>query len=171
MDTIEESSLETSKKLSMKGIKCKCKCVDVYDGDTITIVFPFSNELYNHKFRLYGIDTAEIRRKKGTSKEEIKVAKMAKKWLENKILNKCIWIDFKKEDKYGRLMGNIFIYNDTIINSLSESMSSESMSSESISMSSESISMSINDELIQEGMAYKYLGKKKKKFEEWYLKE
>ena len=40
--------------LSLNGITCQCKVVDVYDADTVTIVLPFNNELYRVKCRLLG---------------------------------------------------------------------------------------------------------------------
>ena len=39
-----------------------CRIVDVYDGDTITVIFEvFQNQSYKFRIRLAGIDTPEIR--------------------------------------------------------------------------------------------------------------
>lgn len=125
---------------SLENQFLQCKVIDCYDGDTITIVFPFGNKPYKDKFRLLGLDTAEIRTK---NKDEKEAGIIAKNWLSEQILNKKVWIRFNKEEKYGRLMGVIYRTNDEN-------------------------SLSINDELIQRGLAYAYDGKKKTDFADWY---
>jgi micrococcal nuclease len=115
----------------------QCKIIDVYDGDTITIIFPFSDGYYKDKCRLYGIDTPEVRTKNA---EEKAAGIKARDWLKEKILNKTMLIEFKGKDKYGRLMGVIY---------------------ENIN------STSINMQLVANGMAYEYEGGKKKPFDSW----
>lgn len=104
-----------------------CKVVDVYDGDTVTIIFEFENKYYKTKCRLYGIDTPELR-----NKETKESAILARDCVRNIILNKVVQINFKKEDKYGRILGDIY-YND----------------------------LHINKYLVQEGHAKEYFGGKK----------
>lgn len=126
------------KWLSLDGQKLLCKVIDVYDGDTLTIVFPFCNTFFKEKCRLEGIDSAEIRTK---NIEEKKYAIETKKWLSNLILNKFVYIQCGNWDKYGRLLGTIFLI--------------------------ENPNKSINNMLIENNMAYQYDGKTKKCFTEW----
>jgi endonuclease YncB( thermonuclease family) len=129
---------EDAPELSFEDKFCLCKVVDVYDGDTITIVIAFENKPYKIKCRLSGVDSAEIRTK---NLEEKTAGVNAKHWLSEKILNKKLWIKCGNWDKYGRLLGEIFTNKDDTV--------------------------SINQELIDKKYAYQYDGKKKRKFDEW----
>lgn len=79
--------------------------VKVYDGDTITIVSMIEKKQYKFRIRLYGIDTPEM---KSTKKSEIKIARLAQQWLETRILGKTIYLKTKGNDKYGRLLADIY---------------------------------------------------------------
>ena len=77
------------KEFTLAGKECIAKIVDVYDGDSVKIVFPlFENDplkLYKWTCRLINIDTPEIRTKNLSEKEfGIKVRDI----LREKILNK-----------------------------------------------------------------------------------
>lgn len=131
---------------TLEGTKCRCKVVDVYDADTVTIVLPWNKELYKVKCRLLGIDSAERRTK---NLKEKKYSYEAKEWLENLIKDKVIWIDCDDWGKYGgRMLGTLYLTEEDYKNG-----------------------KSINDMIIEKGYAYKYDGKKKKKFEDWYKKK
>lgn len=82
-------------------LKTKVRCIDVYDGDTITIIFSFHKHFYKTKCRLEGIDSAEKRTK---NEREKVVALQAMEYLSKEILNKVFWITCGKWDKYGRLL-------------------------------------------------------------------
>ena len=97
--------LEDAEILTMEGKLELCKVIDVYDGDTITIIFPFNKKYYKKRLRLAGIDTPEIKTKNDQEKMN---GIFVKEWLENRILNSIVYIHFTKEDKYGRLMGWIY---------------------------------------------------------------
>lgn len=132
--------------LSLKGIQSKCKVIDVYDADTITIIIPFNDKLYKVKCRLLGIDSAEKRTK---NKDEKKVSLEATEWLSNLIKDKEIWVKCGDWGKYGgRMLGTIYMdYKDIEKDN------------------------SINNRIVEEGYAYKYNGKRKRLFEEWYKKK
>ena len=68
----------------------------VTDGDTIKI--EYQNKTI--KVRLAGIDTPELRQEFGPE---------SKKALEDKVLNKTVYIDGDKKDRYGRLIADIKI--------------------------------------------------------------
>ena len=53
------ASLKTP-SLSLEGLEMFARVVDVYDGDTMTVVIKFHDELRKIRVRLLGIDTAEM---------------------------------------------------------------------------------------------------------------
>ena len=138
------------KMFSFEGKIKKGKCVNVYDGDTIKIVFPLQGELYRWNCRLTGIDTPELRTK---NKKEKKFGYEVRDKLREKILNKMVSIKCGEFDKYGRLLGEIFIESD------------------SQSGGGEKNNKSVNDWLIESGYAFKYDGGKKKNNWEEYLEK
>lgn len=105
----------TSNKLplyKLNGI-FKAKVVDVYDGDTVTVILINKCGFEKHKLRLYGIDTPEMApRLNDPNRENIKKnAKLAKNKLQELILNKNVSLNLIGYDKYGRLLGTIYKKN------------------------------------------------------------
>jgi endonuclease YncB( thermonuclease family) len=102
---------------TFKGQSHICKCVSVYDGDTITVVFDTGivngdvGPYYKHRIRLLGIDTPELRTK---NLEEKKMGIKVRDFVREKILNKLIRIECAEFDKYGRLLANVFIGDENI---------------------------------------------------------
>ena len=83
--------------------------IHVYDGDTITIVskLPYdASPLYRFAVRLAGIDTAEI---KGKTDRERELAQEAKRALQKLILNKVIALKNLKNEKYGRVLADVYL--------------------------------------------------------------
>lgn len=85
-------------------------CTAVYDGDTITgdILLGFGSVTQGQKFRLYGIDTPEVRG------EERERGLISRDWLRDKILGERIWIRSyrDKKGKYGRWLAEVFLMQD-----------------------------------------------------------
>jgi len=107
---------------SLKGSYC-CKVVDVYDGDTVTIILINRGQFEKYKLRMYGYDSPEMKPLKSiTNREEIKnKAKIAKDFLSILVLNKICEFKSMGNDKYGRLLGNLYIKindNNICINEL-----------------------------------------------------
>jgi|TARA_B110000305_G_C18950256_1_gene408014 micrococcal nuclease len=104
---LEQFTYNTN-KFSLNGYKTYAKCVHVYDGDTIHIVFkmPNSSECYKWVIRIIGIDTPEIRTKNLYEKQ---LGFQARDFLRELILNKIIIVDCLDFDKYGRLLGDLYI--------------------------------------------------------------
>lgn len=79
----------------------------VYDGDTITVDVDlgFHVQLKKEKFRLYRINTPEVR---GPEKEQ---GYISRDWLRERILNKEIeLVTYKdKKGKYGRWLADVWI--------------------------------------------------------------
>lgn len=111
---------------------------DIIDGDTIDVDIDLGFDIsINKRVRLAGIDTPESRTKDANEK---KYGLEAKDWLKQQLKDKNveqIRIRTEKPDsteKYGRILGWLFIDNDTI---------------------------SINEKMINQGYAWSYLGDKK----------
>lgn len=112
---------------SLKGLKTNSRIVNIIDGDTIVLILPIFDGFYKFYTRLSNIDTCEIHSNNNEVKEKGITAKyrvielITNKKYESmnlskkdiiKIFNDNIYIvniecdDF---DKYGRLLGNIFV--------------------------------------------------------------
>ena len=109
--SLKDCTLENTTKLSFEGQKIECKVLSVYDGDTCTVAFEFNNSFYQWKCRLYGINSPEIKTK---DLKEKKAGLSAKEYLENRINGKIVMIEFKDFEKYGRLLGTIYVGNVNI---------------------------------------------------------
>jgi micrococcal nuclease len=132
-----ECSMKNTPYFSLCDQEFTCKCVKVYDGDTITVIFkPFEQtSFYKFRIRLYGIDTPELRTK---NKEEKKKGIIVRDFLRELVLDKIITIKCSDFDKYGRLLADIYI--------------------------KDMVDKSINTLLIEKGYAYSYDGGMKQKF-------
>jgi endonuclease YncB( thermonuclease family) len=90
--------------ISLFSAEMTGKVVSVADGDTITIIENLDNGRF--KIRLYGIDAPEKKQDFG---------QRAKQHLSSLIFNKVVKIKFTEIDRYGRIVGKIFL-NDIEIN-------------------------------------------------------
>lgn len=92
--------------------------VNVYDGDTITVVSTLNNgdkiTPYRFTIRLNGIDCPEIKTKNELEKKH---ALRAKDFLVDMIYQKVVYLNVIKCDKYGRLLCDVF-YNNINVNKL-----------------------------------------------------
>jgi endonuclease YncB( thermonuclease family) len=129
------------------------KCVSVYDGDTINIVFnPFSiktDHIYRFRTRLLGIDTPEIKTKNLKEKEK---ALLVRQYLRDLILDKIIFIKCEGFDKYGRLLAYIY----------TESYSHCDIVNNDNNLKMGGMLNSVNQMLINKDYAYLYDGGTKK---------
>ena len=85
------------------------KVVKVYDGDTITIVSDIpglkNSPVYKFSIRLNGIDSPEI---KGKTEDEKHIAIKARDTLSNMILGEIVYLKNKKNEKYGRILCDVY---------------------------------------------------------------
>jgi endonuclease YncB( thermonuclease family) len=135
--------------LSINGLKCYGRLIDVYDGDTVKVILPTFNSYYKFTIRLNGIDTCEIKSKDKILQENgIKARdrvlelltnnkKDTKKDIKNLLESEVflVWVECFDNDKYGRILANI--YKD------------------------KNETKSISEILLEEKLAYSYEGKKK----------
>ncbi len=96
-------------EFSFKGLIIEAKCVKVYDGDSIKIVFPYNDILIKLPVRLAFIDTPELNDKN----EKVKnYAYFVRDKLREKIFNKIIIVHLYNYDKYGRTLADVYIGNN-----------------------------------------------------------
>ena len=110
------------------------KVVKCYDGDTIHCIFKHDGKYQKFNVRLYGYDSPEMKPPKSLPNRDIEMnkAKLAKKRLEELLLNKNIYLFCGEFDKYGRLLATVKLnINDN---------------------------KTINDMMIEEGHGYPYFG-------------
>ena len=87
------------------------RVIKVYDGDTITIAskLPFNESpIYRLSVRLNGINTPEIKGK-NISDEEKEAAKNARDFVSNLILNKYVKLENIANEKFGRVLADVYI--------------------------------------------------------------
>jgi endonuclease YncB( thermonuclease family) len=87
------------------------RVIKCYDADTITIAskLPYNESpMYRLSVRLNGIDTPEIKGK-GGSDEEKNVAKEARNFVSNLVLNKFVRLENIQSEKYGRILADVYI--------------------------------------------------------------
>ncbi len=142
------ATLKNTKEHSFIGQINKCVIIDCYDGDTCTIaMFISKNQIQNFKCRLQGLDTPEIKSENRKLAEDArnylislatetnfkgynKTKKEIQEYLQNH--KKILKIECGGWDKYGRLLGTLYIHDKNI-----------------------------NQKLLQEGHAKPYSGGKK----------
>lgn len=95
------------------------RVVDVYDGDTITIVgyVKYNPDLFRFSVRLNGIDCPEM---KGKYENEKIVAKFAKQYVNDIIYDKIITLEDVSLDKYGRVLAKVMFGSRDIAKELVE---------------------------------------------------
>ena len=134
----------TTPAWSFNGQLLIAKVVDVYDGDTITVVFPHANGIYKFKVRLDGIDACE-RISNDPEKKKLALAArnrilqligidvgldLFKEWSNKEVVDMLkirpcfVSLTCKHFDKYGRILADVATENDS---SLSKVLINESL--------------------------------------------
>ena len=109
---LQNINIETVELFSLKGKQFIAKIIDVYDGDTITVMFKVFGKYFIFKCRIKHIDTPEIKKKvkPKNDEEKIKFEKEKKRAIiirdimREKLLNKIVTLDCDKFDLYGRIL-------------------------------------------------------------------
>jgi endonuclease YncB( thermonuclease family) len=87
------------------------RVIKVYDGDTITIASKLpikKSPIYRFSVRLNGIDTPEMKGA-GVTEEEKNAAHQAQKFVSDLILNKYVRLENIQNEKYGRILADVYI--------------------------------------------------------------
>lgn len=95
---------------SLKGHVTDAKIVKVYDGDTVHAVFRYFGAFYKWRCRIAHVDTPEMR---SDNAQERQKANMARDKLAEKLLNKVVRLECFEFDKYGRVLVEIDMPNET----------------------------------------------------------
>jgi endonuclease YncB( thermonuclease family) len=136
-------------ELSVAGVKCFGRLVEIYDGDTVKVVLNVFGSYYKFTMRLNGIDTCEIKSKDKVLQEYgVKTRdRLFEILTDKKVVTKndiksildtdvyLVWVECCAKDKYGRVLANIYKNKDD--------------------------TKSVSDILLDEKLAYKYEGKTK----------
>lgn len=94
-----------------------CRLSNIYDGDTADIYFYDGLNIIRSPFRFYGFDSAEMKpRVLISNREEVKHQAIAdKNYLTSLVENKKLVVRFMENEKYGRMMGEVWrITNEKI---------------------------------------------------------
>lgn len=156
---LANQDFDNTQPFTLAGKKGWARVVDVYDGDTVTLVFYVFDGYYRFSARMYGIDTAEMRGGTAGSKElaaaararlvdmvtggslsKDKVATMNRSELRRALCkDACIvYVECLDFDKYGRLLVKIRVNPEACD--------------------------TCTDVLIREGLGYAYYGATKESF-------
>lgn len=133
-------------EFSFAGRKLWARVVSVYDGDTITIVFPVGETMYRFNARMYGIDTCEMKSKEAANKE---TALRARNRLIELISGRplanptgavrkdivrhlaedtyLVWIECLEFDKYGRVLVKVRKSDDPDLKTFSDILVEEKL--------------------------------------------
>ena len=108
---LQKCTCDDTPEYNFKDKVCQCKVLSCYDGDTITVAIRLESKIFKMKVRMYGYDSPEMKPPKSDKNrdKEIIAAKKAKKAIEDKILNKLVKIKIHGFDKYGRLLGTVYL--------------------------------------------------------------
>jgi endonuclease YncB( thermonuclease family) len=100
---------------SMTGLFLEARVLSVYDGDTITVavVPPWHRPEcpFVGKLRLEGIDAPEMKPRLTTPLRELqmKAALKVARIVADKIADTIVWVEFSRNEKFGRMMGTIYL--------------------------------------------------------------
>lgn len=140
------------KDFSLKGKEFFARVVDVYDGDTLTLIIPIESSFYKYPIRLMGIDTCEMKSKNQENKTKAICARntvlrwilqsedfsldeqFTRKQIQDMLSKQVslVWVKCNDFEKFGRLLCNVYL----------DASDSESLS----------------QKLINEKLAYAYTG-------------
>lgn len=147
-------NFDTTPMFGFIGMTVKAKVVEVYDGDTITIVFLYRGIIIKHRLRTEGYDSPELRPLRTIDHRDLHIecGQKARDYLSQLVLGKIVKIIFndKNTDKYGRLLGTIYL-RDNNSSGLSCFCSNDQ-------------SININQLMIDHGYGMPYNGGKKVEF-------
>jgi endonuclease YncB( thermonuclease family) len=112
---LSENTFESLPLWGLEGEKMYGKVTKVIDADTIEIVVMIGGGPQKHRVRFIGIDTPELNPIKTVMHRDLQ-KKAAQKvcdfliqtFSEIRIPN-VVWVEFGKKDKFGRILGEVFI--------------------------------------------------------------
>ena len=104
---------------SLNGYSTQAKVVDVYDGDTCTIIFKWEGKYRKFKCRCYGYDSPEMKpRLNIENRDEIKENAVKAKERLIELTTYIVRVECMDFDKYGRLLVKLYKNNNSLINDI-----------------------------------------------------
>lgn len=96
---------------SFKGHVVHAKVVDLYDGDTLRLVFVYRGELIQYAVRMEGYDSPEMRPAKTHPNREVEKQKAheAKEALAGQVADRVLVAELGEFDKYGRPLAKLYL--------------------------------------------------------------
>lgn len=91
-------------EFTLNGVVTPGKVVDVYDGDTCKICFPWRDTVYKWNCRIQGVDTPELRTRNVMEKSW---GYMVRDKVREVLLDEVVKVYCGEFDKYGRLLVDI----------------------------------------------------------------
>jgi endonuclease YncB( thermonuclease family) len=126
---LSDCTWDNTPTFSLDGHACWARVVDVYDGDSLTLILPFKGDAYKVTCRLAGLDTAELTSKRLKEQAKLARAKLValvtrdqisleealatprRKALRAKLHQRCytVWAHFLQFDRYGRPLVRLYL--------------------------------------------------------------
>ena len=152
-EDLKSNDFRDVQKFTFNGLLTKARVTQVYDGDTITIVFYYRDHPVKDSFRMSGYDAPELHPKKDHLLREktIHAGEITRQYISDLVLDKVVWVKFDREEKYGRLMGRLYLTQDRQARQLTGT------------------EVCVNDLMIGRGYGLPYNGGKKHEFTERQL--
>lgn len=148
-DLLSQTNFDSAPYFNFKGVECHAKVVDIYDGDTCTVIFYYKDELCKYRCRLLGINSCELKpplsaldrdqviQKACQSRDRFiglilksnnfqysNHATLREYLSQNRYLNYVVMDDF---DKYGRILINIYPTSDKSEQSINQILLAEGL--------------------------------------------
>ena len=100
-ETLQTMTRKNTEFMSLKNKHYDAKIVHIYDGDTMHVVFYEYGQYIKWNCRVMGVDTPEIRTR---NLQEKQLGLKVRDILIDRLLNKIVKIHTDEFDKYGRLL-------------------------------------------------------------------
>ena len=115
-EDLELAAATRMKDFTFDGQNFDAKVIDVYDGDTIRIIFRLDGKLVQFVARMAGYDSPEMKPLKSNPNRDAEKAAaiIAKNALSGRIINKVVQVYCGTFDKYRRILVTIFINGENI---------------------------------------------------------
>ena len=109
--TLDDCTADNCPEFNFAGQIKECKVVDVYDGDTCKVVFAMGAGFYKFAVRMLGYNTHEMKQKKDDPNAATNKASAvaARDYLRNLVLGRRVFIQCQEQDKYGRILGRLYL--------------------------------------------------------------
>lgn len=121
-EMLQTMTRENTEFMSLKNKHYDAKIVHIYDGDTMHVVFYEYGQYIKWNCRVMGVDTPEIRTR---NLQEKQLGLKVRDILIERLLNKIVKIHTDEFDKYGRLLIDVEMPLEPLVENQDSIMLSE----------------------------------------------